>query len=305
MRPTPVRSSAPVRPPTRRRESTAAYAFDTVSLGTQWELTGGLRWDRFDVDYTSVAVGGAVTPFERTDEMVSWRGGVVYKPRAQRQRLRRLLDGLQSVGRRAVAVGGDRQPRARADAESRSRHQVGCPQRTAAADGGGVPHREDQRAHAGCQRRRSADGARGRAARERRRAGRLGPHQPPVDAAWRLLVHVERHRGVQHPDRGGQRAGAGARAHVQPVDDLRVPVEAHGGRRRAVHGQRVSQRCQLGQRAQLLAAQHAGVVRDQPAPHAAAQRHEPGQRGIRRSHRRRSLHPRAERAVVVSSAIKF
>jgi catecholate siderophore receptor len=62
--------------------STAAYAFDTVSLGTQWELTGGLRWDRFDVDYTSVAVGGAVTPFERTDEMVSWRGGVVYKPRA-------------------------------------------------------------------------------------------------------------------------------------------------------------------------------------------------------------------------------
>ena len=62
--------------------STAAYAFDTISLGTQWELTGGLRWDRFDVDYTSVAVGGAVTPFERTDEMVSWRGGVVYKPRA-------------------------------------------------------------------------------------------------------------------------------------------------------------------------------------------------------------------------------
>ncbi len=61
--------------------STAAYAFDTVSLGSQWELTGGLRWDRFDVDYESVAVGGAVTPFERTDEMVSWRGGVVYKPR--------------------------------------------------------------------------------------------------------------------------------------------------------------------------------------------------------------------------------
>ena len=44
-------------------------------------MTGGLRWDRFDVDYDRVAVDGVVTPFERTDDMVSWRAGVVYKPR--------------------------------------------------------------------------------------------------------------------------------------------------------------------------------------------------------------------------------
>jgi catecholate siderophore receptor len=61
--------------------SAAAFVFDTVNLGSQWELTGGLRWDRFDVETSSIAVGGAVTDFERTDSMVSWRGGVVYKPK--------------------------------------------------------------------------------------------------------------------------------------------------------------------------------------------------------------------------------
>ncbi len=61
--------------------SQAAYAFDTVSFGPQWEVTGGLRWDRFDVDYTSMAVTGVATDLGRTDDMVSWRGGVVYKPR--------------------------------------------------------------------------------------------------------------------------------------------------------------------------------------------------------------------------------
>jgi catecholate siderophore receptor len=67
-----------------RTESTAdtvaLYANDTVKLNERWEITGGLRWDRFDIEYKSVAVDGAVTPFERTDEMLSWRAGMVYKP---------------------------------------------------------------------------------------------------------------------------------------------------------------------------------------------------------------------------------
>lgn len=61
-------------------DTTALYLFDTLELGERWQLTGGLRWDRFSVDYESVAVDGAVTPFERTDEMLSWRAGVVHKP---------------------------------------------------------------------------------------------------------------------------------------------------------------------------------------------------------------------------------
>lgn len=67
--------------------SLSAYLFDTISLGDHWQLTGGLRYDRFDVDYKSVATtgapnfnSGAVTRLERVDEMVSWRAGLVYKP---------------------------------------------------------------------------------------------------------------------------------------------------------------------------------------------------------------------------------
>ena len=61
--------------------STAAYAFDTVKLSEEWQLTGGLRWERFDVDDNSVVVTGVPTPLSRVDQKPSWRAGGVYKPK--------------------------------------------------------------------------------------------------------------------------------------------------------------------------------------------------------------------------------
>ena len=58
----------------------AFYALDTVELGSRWELSGGLRWDRFEVDYDSLAATGVLTSFSRRDEMASGRGGLVFKP---------------------------------------------------------------------------------------------------------------------------------------------------------------------------------------------------------------------------------
>jgi catecholate siderophore receptor len=58
-----------------------AYAFDTVNLGSRVELSGGLRFDWFDVDYGSQDAAGALTSFGRRDELWSWRLGAVYKPR--------------------------------------------------------------------------------------------------------------------------------------------------------------------------------------------------------------------------------
>jgi catecholate siderophore receptor len=52
-----------------------------MKLGEKWQLSGGLRWDHFDVDYKSTAANGVVTPLGRTDDMLSWRTGAVYKPR--------------------------------------------------------------------------------------------------------------------------------------------------------------------------------------------------------------------------------
>jgi catecholate siderophore receptor len=60
--------------------TTAVYAGDTVKFAEHWQLTGSLRWDHFNLDYRSAAVGGVVTPFERTDTMLSGRAGVVFKP---------------------------------------------------------------------------------------------------------------------------------------------------------------------------------------------------------------------------------
>jgi catecholate siderophore receptor len=58
--------------------SAAAYLLDTFKFGKHWSLTGGLRWDRFDSNYSQTLA--PVTAFNRVDEMPSWRGAIVYKP---------------------------------------------------------------------------------------------------------------------------------------------------------------------------------------------------------------------------------
>jgi catecholate siderophore receptor len=59
--------------------SFGAYAVDTVKLNRQWSVIGGVRWDRFDTDYSqSVA---PVAAFERVDQKPSYRAAIVYKPK--------------------------------------------------------------------------------------------------------------------------------------------------------------------------------------------------------------------------------
>lgn len=64
-------------------KSVALYAFETAKLGKYVELNGGLRFDRFDVDGASVSNAGVLAPIARVDEMVSWRGGLVVKPKEE------------------------------------------------------------------------------------------------------------------------------------------------------------------------------------------------------------------------------
>jgi catecholate siderophore receptor len=60
------------------------YAFDTVSIGSRWLLTGGVRWDGVDVDYRlTTLASGETTEIQRNDDAVSWRAAVTYKPRAE------------------------------------------------------------------------------------------------------------------------------------------------------------------------------------------------------------------------------
>lgn len=59
--------------------SFGAYAVDTVKLNRQWSVIGGLRWDRFDTDYSQSAAPAAA--FERVDQKPSYRAAIVYKPK--------------------------------------------------------------------------------------------------------------------------------------------------------------------------------------------------------------------------------
>jgi len=64
------------------------YFIDTVKLGRLFELSGGVRWDRFNTGYNlyqpAPPAGGTVTaavaPISRLDEQPSYRAAFVYKP---------------------------------------------------------------------------------------------------------------------------------------------------------------------------------------------------------------------------------
>jgi catecholate siderophore receptor len=62
-------------------DTLAVYAFDTVSVGEQWVIIGGLRWDRYDAKTDSYPASGAAVARERSDDETTWRAAAVYKPR--------------------------------------------------------------------------------------------------------------------------------------------------------------------------------------------------------------------------------
>jgi catecholate siderophore receptor len=71
-----------------KAESVGLYFIDTMKLGRLFELSGGVRWDRFDTGYNlyqpTPPAGGTVTatvaPISRIDEQPSYRAALVYKP---------------------------------------------------------------------------------------------------------------------------------------------------------------------------------------------------------------------------------
>jgi catecholate siderophore receptor len=71
-----------------KSESVGVYFVDTVKLGDLFEISGGVRWDRFDTGYNlwqpTPPKGGVVTapvaPISRVDQQPSYRAAFVYKP---------------------------------------------------------------------------------------------------------------------------------------------------------------------------------------------------------------------------------
>ncbi len=75
----------PIDVPNRRRnvtlESAGAYVQNQLEVSRYVELIGGIRFDHYDVDFNDALNTG--NNFTRTDDIVSPRGGVVFKPSEQ------------------------------------------------------------------------------------------------------------------------------------------------------------------------------------------------------------------------------
>jgi len=67
-----------------KSKSVGLYFVDTMKLGRFFDLSGGIRWDRFDTDYKSVNPAAtpdtAVNAFSRVDKKPSYRAAFVFKP---------------------------------------------------------------------------------------------------------------------------------------------------------------------------------------------------------------------------------
>ena len=63
-----------------RSNSAAVYVFDTIKLTNKLQADLGIRWDRIDVEYTTVSAAGVPAQFGRLDNAASGRTGIVFKP---------------------------------------------------------------------------------------------------------------------------------------------------------------------------------------------------------------------------------
>lgn len=73
----PVRSGAYTKVSLK---TAAGYLFDTVKLGERWLLNGGLRVERYEIDYFSMAATGLPTELSASRGLATWKAGLVFKP---------------------------------------------------------------------------------------------------------------------------------------------------------------------------------------------------------------------------------
>ncbi len=79
----PIAGYAPERTPAHNRGKTntvALYAFDSVELGTRWQLSGGLRFEHYDAAFkVADATGVLTTDLTTADGLFSGKAGILYR----------------------------------------------------------------------------------------------------------------------------------------------------------------------------------------------------------------------------------
>lgn len=72
-------SVAPTTVASGKVETLGIYALDTIKINKSWEVSLGARYDNLRTNYNSIATGTS-TALSQTDNVVSYNGGIVYKP---------------------------------------------------------------------------------------------------------------------------------------------------------------------------------------------------------------------------------
>jgi catecholate siderophore receptor len=62
-------------------DTAATYVFDTLTLNEYFLLNGSLRAEHYQADYNSVSTAGVPTSIETDDTLLSWKAGIIFKPR--------------------------------------------------------------------------------------------------------------------------------------------------------------------------------------------------------------------------------
>lgn len=63
-----------------KADTLAAYLFDTIHFSDQLLLSGGIRWERYESEYLPAPATPPAADLARTDESLTWRAGITYKP---------------------------------------------------------------------------------------------------------------------------------------------------------------------------------------------------------------------------------
>ena len=74
-------SKTPNQISTAEANSAALFVQDQLEFSPEWKALLGVRYDYYDVDVSTAVVStGAITPFSKTDKMVSGRAGLIWQP---------------------------------------------------------------------------------------------------------------------------------------------------------------------------------------------------------------------------------
>lgn len=64
-----------------RVKTTAVYVLDTIAITPELDIAGGLRYDDYDIEVTSINTAGTVTELRNSSGFLNWNASVTWKPR--------------------------------------------------------------------------------------------------------------------------------------------------------------------------------------------------------------------------------